>query len=68
MRAVGGEGAGVWGGSGSSPSATWVDPVPGLRTLIRLRNEAIEEVSFAIWEDAFTAEQQGLAYFFLGEA
>jgi len=68
MRAVGGEGRAYGEGAVSSPPASWVDPTPPLQTLIRLRNEAIEEVNFAIWEDSFTAEQQALAYFFLGEA
>jgi len=73
MRAVGGEGAGVWGGSVSgqaspSPPASWVDPAPGLQELVRMFDESVLELHLSLWEDAFTAEQQALAYFFLGEA
>ena len=68
MWYVGGEGRAYGEGAVSSPPASWVDPTPTLRKLIDLRDEAIEEVNFAIWEDSLTAEQQALANFFLGEA
>jgi len=65
MRAVGGEGRAFGGGAVSSPPASWLGEVT---ELIRIFDEGVFELHLSLWEDAFTAEQQGLAYFFLGEA